>query len=80
MTRARGLPADMEARRNAKTVYALVNHSIEIVGNKGRWTATVDGQPLENWFGCPADAWAAGVLEADGRDAGVARRPRTSLP
>jgi hypothetical protein len=72
MTWAGRLPADMEARRNAKTVYAIGSHSVEISGNKGRWTATVDGEPLDNWFMSSADAWTAGVLEADSKDAGVA--------
>jgi hypothetical protein len=79
MNKAGRLPADMEARRNAKTAYVLGNHSVEIVGNKGRWTTTVDGEPLENWFGSSADAWTAGVLEADSQDAGVAGPPCISV-
>lgn len=74
MRRAGRLPADMLARRNAKTAYAVGRHTVEITGDEGRWTAAVDGEPLDDWFTSPPDAWAAGVLEADGKDAGVATR------
>lgn len=34
------------------------------VSNK-RWTATLDGLPVPGWFTNQAEAWAAGVREAD---------------
>jgi hypothetical protein len=72
MRKAGYLPAAMEARRNLKTIYSLGNHLVEIAGDKGRWTTSVDGVPLETSFETSADAWTAGVRKADGRGAAVA--------
>ncbi len=68
MTRRNDLPAAMEARRNVKTRYVLEKHVVEIVGEHGRWTASVDGVPLEARFGSSSEAWTAGIVEADRRD------------
>lgn len=68
MTRKDGLPADMEFRRNAKVGYALEKHLVEVAGSGGRWTVSVDGVAIERTFATHADAWTAGIVEADRLD------------
>ena len=34
----------------------------------GRWIVAVDGVPLSGWYATRADAWTAGVTEADRLD------------
>jgi len=34
----------------------------------GRWSVSVDGDPVQGTFGSQAEAWAAGVREADTRN------------
>jgi len=44
--------------------YEVGSHVLEVTGNGGRWTATVDGVDHDRWFTSSADAWTAGVAEA----------------
>lgn len=63
-----GLPAEMEARRNVTTRYLVDAHVIDVSGRSGRWNVSVDAIPLDASFASTADAWTAGVVEADRRD------------
>ena len=40
-------------------------HVLELSRSADRWTVTVDGMPSEGWYTSGAEAWAAGVREAD---------------
>ena len=48
--------------------YQVGRHVLEIAAKDGRWTATVDGTGIDQWFMSLADAWTAGVTEAGRRD------------
>jgi hypothetical protein len=61
-----------------KIRYHVGRHVLEIAANKGRWTTTVDGVGLDQWFMSLADAWTAGVTEA-GRLDRCATGPAPSL-
>jgi hypothetical protein len=47
-----------------KLRYEVGAHVLEVTGNGGRWTTTVDGVVFDRWFTSSADAWTAGVAEA----------------
>ena len=51
-----------------KIRYQVGRHVLEIASKDGRWTATVDGTGIDQWFLSLADAWTAGVTEAGRRD------------
>lgn len=40
-------------------------HQIVLTSMDGRWTATVDGIPIDHWYVSSADAWTAAVTEAE---------------
>jgi hypothetical protein len=43
-------------------------HVLRLACARGRWTVTVDSVTFERWFTSEADAWEAGVREADRLD------------
>jgi len=48
--------------------YVVGNHQILVSRAEGRWGVIVDNVALTNWFLTQAEAWAAGVREADRLD------------
>lgn len=48
-----------------KIQYKVGAHDLELTRKDGRWTAAVDGIAVDRWFTSSADAWTAGVEEAD---------------
>ena len=48
--------------------YQVGNHIVRVSNANGRWAVTVDEAELSRWFMNQADAWAAGVREADRLD------------
>ena len=48
--------------------YQVGNHVVRISNANGRWAVTVDDAALSRWFMNQAEAWAAGVREADRLD------------
>ena len=57
--------------REVRTRYVVGAHVVETIGHSGRWGAIVDGTRLDASFSCSADAWTAGIAEAERLD-----RPR----
>jgi hypothetical protein len=49
--------------------YQAWKHQVRVSSTSGRWAVAVDETALPGWFVTPADAWAAGVREADRREA-----------
>lgn len=45
--------------------YQAWKHQVRLSSTSGRWAVAVDETTLPGWFVTPADAWAAGVREAD---------------
>jgi hypothetical protein len=58
----------IRARRNLKIRYEVREHVLEVAGHDGRWTISVDGVEMGGWSVSSADAWTAGVTEADRLD------------
>ncbi len=54
------------------TSFLVGDHSVVVaqVTPSWRWTVTVDGRPLEGTFETQAEAWEAGVRDADRVDQG----------
>lgn len=50
------------------TSYQVGKHVVRISNANGRWAVTVDDATLTKWFVNQADAWTAGVHEADRLD------------
>lgn len=50
------------------TSYQVGKHVVRISSANGRWAVVVDDATLTKWFVNPADAWTAGVREADRLD------------
>jgi hypothetical protein len=51
---------------NRPTTFEVGEHKLLVVKvHEGRWTVAVDGAPIDATFGTQADAWEAGVREAD---------------
>ena len=49
--------------------FVALAHSLAITCmTGGRWTVSVDGEPVQGSFESQAEAWAAGVREADTRN------------
>jgi hypothetical protein len=48
--------------------FEVGRHLIRLRCLEGRWTATVDGVTAADWHRSQAEAWAAGVHEADRLD------------
>ncbi len=54
--------------------FQVGKHSVSLSQAKGRWTAALDGRSLAKWYLTDAEAWEAGVREADRIDRDVTRR------
>lgn len=50
------------------TSYQVGKHVVRISSSNGRWAVVVDDAALTKWFVNQAEAWAAGVQEADRLD------------
>ncbi len=48
--------------------YQVGNHVVRVSNANGRWAVIVDDTELSRWFMNQAEAWAAGVREADRLD------------
>ncbi len=48
--------------------YQVGNHVVRVSNANGRWAVAVDDAALSRWFMNQAEAWAAGVQEADRLD------------
>lgn len=48
--------------------YQVGKHVVRVSNANGRWAVTVDDAALARWFVNQAEAWAAGVQEADRLD------------
>jgi pheromone shutdown protein TraB len=49
-------------------IFQVGRHVLHVVGLVGRWVVFVDGTMVDGWFTTTAEAWAAGVTEADRLD------------
>ena len=61
-------PGATAETREVRTRYTVGAHVVETLGHGGRWAAIVDGVRLDASFACSADAWAAGIAEAERAD------------
>ncbi|HZY04139.1 MAG TPA: hypothetical protein VFF02_11630 [Anaeromyxobacteraceae bacterium] len=50
------------------TAFQVGKHVVRISNANGRWAVVVDDAALTRWFVNQAEAWAAGVQEADRLD------------
>jgi len=50
-------------------------HDVQVWMKEGRWYVSVDGTELSIWYKVQADAWTAGVIEADRLDRPAAAAP-----
>ena len=50
------------------TTFRVGTHELRIWMQEGRWYVAVDGVQLPIWHKVQADAWTAGVTEADRLD------------
>jgi len=48
--------------------FEVGRHLVRLHCLEGRWTTTVDGVPATDWHRTQAEAWEAGVREADRLD------------
>jgi hypothetical protein len=48
-----------------KTIFQIGRHVLQVIGEDDRWVVAVDGVLRERWYSSEAQAWAAGVGEAD---------------
>jgi hypothetical protein len=68
-TRKRAEAIEAERARKVLAIqYRVGAHVLEMTGQGGRWTTSVDGVNLAPSFGSSADAWTAGVTESDRLD------------
>jgi hypothetical protein len=49
--------------------FVVGTHEVRVGVAHERWTVALDGVLLPGWYATQADAWAAGVAEADRADA-----------
>jgi hypothetical protein len=61
-------PGAMQEGREVRTRYTVGAHVVETLGQSGRWAVIVDGARLDASFACSADAWTAGIAEAERLD------------
>ncbi len=47
------------------TSFRIGVHEVQMMRSSGRWIAVLDGVALPRWFMTEAEAWTAGVREAD---------------
>jgi hypothetical protein len=57
------------------TTFRVGSRELRIWMQDGRWYVAVDGVQLPIWHKVQADAWTAGVTEADRLDRGEPRPP-----
>jgi hypothetical protein len=50
-------------------LFQVGSHVVKVSSAQGRWAVVVDETALERWFTNRAEAWTAGVREADRIDA-----------
>jgi hypothetical protein len=50
------------------TTFDVRSHQVCVWLDGRRWHVSIDGSELQLWFVTAADAWAAGVQEADRLD------------
>ena len=50
------------------TTFTVGHHEVRVWFASGRWYVAVDGAELSTWYVTQADAWTAGVREADRLD------------
>jgi hypothetical protein len=72
---ARPAPVDRFAYLQAlTTTYHVGEHKLSVAKvQEGRWTFTVDEGPVSGSYMTQAEAWEAGIREADRIDRSVAR-------
>lgn len=54
--------------------YDVEGHDVAVWERRKRWTTSVDHVPVTGWFLTEAEAWTAGVREADRKDRTDPRR------
>jgi hypothetical protein len=59
-------------------IYLVGPRVLQIVGTDGRWKVAVDGVQLERSFASKADAWSAGVAQAERQGPAAATAPSVS--
>jgi hypothetical protein len=61
---------DPDGTRHAgpMTNFSVRLHEVRVWSAAGRWHVAVDGVELSTWYVTQADAWSAGVREADRLD------------
>jgi hypothetical protein len=59
------VPQGAAPERPASLVFDIPGHRLVISGREGRWRLTVDERPHPGGFATTAEAWAAGVREAE---------------
>jgi hypothetical protein len=64
----KGIDASSGPRRPLPFKVGL--HEVSAWQDHGRWFIAVDGAAMPTWFRTLADAWTAGVTEADRLDRG----------
>ena len=57
------------------TTFRVGSRELRIWMQEGRWYVAVDGTQLPIWHTVQADAWTAGVTEADRLDRGAPQQP-----
>jgi hypothetical protein len=62
-----------------KVAYQVAEHRVLLSGREGAWNVDVDEKTLPNGFATEAEAWEAGVREADRLDR-LGPRSDTSEP
>ena len=60
-----------------KNVFQVGRHMLSVFGSDGRWVVAVDGVLLRGWHASQAEAWSAGVAEAERIDR-LSREPDAS--
>jgi hypothetical protein len=61
------------------SAFEVGSHKVQLRVQKGRWLVTVDRRPLSGRYDSEADAWTAGVQEADRLDRSSLTLDRSSL-
>ncbi len=50
------------------SIFEVGKHLVRVSGANGRWTVALDERVLDTWYMTRAEAWEAGVREADALD------------
>ena len=66
--RSEGAMSVEQMTTTPRSVFQVGAHVVRLACSEGRWTVTVDARGCEKWFTSEADAWEAGVREADRLD------------